>query len=247
MHDIYIITFICEYWLYFVYIDKYIWTIYWYVYTYIDMYFFKYIYIYTLIRIISSFFIIIYLLVHTVSFFSLYLDHFRFWEIIFSVDQIGAGIMMGPALGAPLQAINLQIYGFGIDGNNSPGIVLLVVPRWLLLFECRANLPWKCGSRTKVCISNLLVTSRFFNVKGRGADCWLSLKVIFQSFNLCIAFWDSIYVGRSYSIYSPRSSGTFEDVAKPNMRGLIEPWMGKKLLSVEMVGMLWGWSVCLQA
>jgi len=85
--------------------------------------------IYTLIRIISSFFIIIYLLVHTVSFFSLYLDHFRFWEIIFSVDQIGAGIMMGPALGAPLQAINLQIYGFGIDGNNSPGIVLLVVPR----------------------------------------------------------------------------------------------------------------------
>lgn len=210
--------------------------IYWYV-----------LYIYTLIRIISSFFIIVYLLVHTVSFFSLYLDHFRFWEVIFSVDQIGAGIMMGPALGAPLQAINLQIYGFGIDGNNSPGIVLLVVPRWLLLFECRANLPWKCGSRTKVCISNLLVTSRFFNVKGRGADCWLCLKVIFQSFNLCIAFWDSIYVGRSYSIYSPRSSGTFEDVAKPNMRGLIEPWMGKKLLSVEMVGMLWGWSVCLQA
>lgn len=40
MHDIYIITFICEYWLYFVYIDKYIWTIYWYVYyTYIDMYY----------------------------------------------------------------------------------------------------------------------------------------------------------------------------------------------------------------
>ena len=37
--------------------------------------------------------------------------------------------MMGPALGAPLQAINLQIYGFSIDGNNSPGIVLLVVPR----------------------------------------------------------------------------------------------------------------------
>ena len=42
---------------------------------------------------------------------------------------------MGPALGAPLQAINLQIYGFGIDGNNSPGIVLLVVPRLFFLFE----------------------------------------------------------------------------------------------------------------
>lgn len=54
------------------------------------------------------------------------------------------GIMMGPALGAPLQAINMQIWGFGIDGNNSPGLVLLVV-----------------------CISNLLVTSCFFNVTGR--------------------------------------------------------------------------------
>lgn len=54
------------------------------------------------------------------------------------------GIMMGPALGAPLQAINLKIWGFGIDGNNSPGLVLLVV-----------------------CISNLLVTSCFFNVTGR--------------------------------------------------------------------------------
>lgn len=85
MHDIYIITFICEYWLYFVYIDKYIWTIYWYVYTYIHMYFLN---IYTLIRIISSFFIIIYLLVHTVSFFSLYLDHFRFWGLSFQLTKL---------------------------------------------------------------------------------------------------------------------------------------------------------------
>lgn len=113
------------------------------------------------------------------------------------------GIMMGPALGAPLQAINLQIYGFGIDGNNSPGIVLLVV-----------------------CISNLLVTSRFFNVKGR-----------------------------SYSIYSPRSSGTFEDVAKPNMRGLIVCYMVFFGVNLNMASLetitpvvaqrLYGWGPCL--
>jgi hypothetical protein len=60
-----------------------------------------------------------------------------------------SGIMMGPALGAPLQAINMQIWGFGIDGNNSPGLVLLVVTQqnhgWTILME-----DWGLDSRQRI-------------------------------------------------------------------------------------------------
>lgn len=54
------------------------------------------------------------------------------------------GIMMGPALGAPLQAIDFQLMGVTIDGNNGPGLVLFLV-----------------------CIANFTVTSFFFSGKGQ--------------------------------------------------------------------------------
>jgi len=37
------------------------------------------------------------------------------------------GIMMGPALGAPLQAIDWKLPGLTVDGNNGPGLVLVCV------------------------------------------------------------------------------------------------------------------------
>ncbi|CAE7452198.1 mfsd8 [Symbiodinium natans] len=52
------------------------------------------------------------------------------------------GIMMGPALGAPLQAVDWKLLGFTVDGNNGPGVVLLLV-----------------------CIMNMLMSWRFFNVE----------------------------------------------------------------------------------
>ena len=36
---------------------------------------------------------------------------------------------MGPALGAPLQAIDFKFLGVTVDGNNGPGVVLLFAPR----------------------------------------------------------------------------------------------------------------------
>lgn len=70
------------------------------------------------------------------------------WPICLSkrlMSPVDSGIMMGPALGAPLQAINMQIWGFGIDGNNSPGLVLLVVTQqkpWVGRFW------WKTGGQS---------------------------------------------------------------------------------------------------
>mmetsp|Transcript_22098 Transcript_22098/g.31107 ORF Transcript_22098/g.31107 Transcript_22098/m.31107 type:complete len:518 (+) Transcript_22098:61-1614(+) len=54
------------------------------------------------------------------------------------------GIMMGPALGAPLQAIDFKFLGVTVDGNNGPGVVLLFV-----------------------CIMNILMSYRFFSVESR--------------------------------------------------------------------------------
>ena len=34
--------------------------------------------------------------------------------------------MMGPALGAPLQAVDWKLPGLVVDGNNGPGVVLLI-------------------------------------------------------------------------------------------------------------------------
>ncbi|CAE7785082.1 Mfsd8 [Symbiodinium pilosum] len=52
------------------------------------------------------------------------------------------GIMMGPALGAPLQAVDWKLPGLVVDGNNGPGVVLLIV-----------------------CMMNMLVSWRFFTVE----------------------------------------------------------------------------------
>ncbi|CAE7262965.1 mfsd8 [Symbiodinium necroappetens] len=53
------------------------------------------------------------------------------------------GIMMGPALGAPLQAVDFKLLGLTVDGNNGPGVVLLFV-----------------------CVMNMLMSWRFFNQSG---------------------------------------------------------------------------------
>ena len=169
---------------YIIYIDKYIWTIYWYVYTYIDMY----LYIYcTLIRIISSFFIIIYLSLCSYSF-----HLFPCTWIISDFESLSFQL-------TKLEQASWWVQRWVLHSKQSifrsmASALMVTTARasccwWFLddcwLFECRRE---NVGFCTEVCISNLLVTSRFFNVKGRGADCWLCLKVIFQSFYLCMTF-----------------------------------------------------------
>mmetsp|Transcript_17732 Transcript_17732/g.49121 ORF Transcript_17732/g.49121 Transcript_17732/m.49121 type:complete len:494 (-) Transcript_17732:219-1700(-) len=57
------------------------------------------------------------------------------------------GIMLGPAFGAPLQAIRFTVPGLGlfIDGNNAPGLVLCVA-----------------------CLINIFITAKYFNPHASG-------------------------------------------------------------------------------